>query len=304
MMTKLLYTEGKGTFNEGTIDIPNISNEQIRVKAIYTGVCRSDIDMMQGNFGPLPLTMQGHEGLGKVIEKGKDVYDVDIGDFVATRGEPAYADFYNCEAGTYVKVPECDPKYIIEPVASGINIINSCKMPIERRGRKQGARLLIIGSGFLAQVVYHYLLNFMLEKNIHFIITVYGHSNKELWGEKLSDTIDGKFDVVIDLNNRNEAFEEEIFNTEALLIMGAEKPNKVTTTFSTMLWNSMTLKFPSPRDSGFIECMRKAVELIHSGKIDVSSFWTKGYDRNTEWKEAFNEGLNRPKGYSRGYIKW
>ena len=87
-------------------------------------------------------------------------------------------------------------------------------------------------------------------------------------------------------------------------ILVAEKPNKVTTTFSTMLWNSMTLKFPSPRDSGFIECMRKAVELVHSGKIDVSSFWTKGYDRNTEWKDAFNEGLNRPKGYTRGYIKW
>ena len=260
MMTKLLYTEGKGSFNEGTIDIPDISSEQIRVKAKYTGVCRSDIDMMQGNFGPLPLTMQGHEGLGQVTEKGKNVYDVDIGDFVATRGEPAYADFYNCDIGTYVKVPECDPKYIIEPVACGINIINSSKMPIERRGRKQGANLLIMGSGFLAQVVYHYLLTLMLEKNIHFNITVYGHSNKELWGNKLTDTIDGKYDVVIDLNNRNESFEKEIFNPEALLIMGAEKPNKVTTTFSTMLWNSMTLKFPSPRDSGFIECMHKAVE--------------------------------------------
>ena len=158
-MTKLLYTEGKGSFNEGTIDIPDISSEQIRVKAKYTGVCRSDIDMMQGNFGPLPLTMQGHEGLGQVTEKGKNVYDVDIGDFVATRGEPAYADFYNCDIGTYVKVPECDPKYIIEPVACGINIINSSKMPIERRGRKQGANLLIMGSGFLAQVVYLSLIH-------------------------------------------------------------------------------------------------------------------------------------------------
>ena len=34
-----------------------------------TGVCRSDIEMMIGNFGPF-LYMQGHEGLGQVVEVG------------------------------------------------------------------------------------------------------------------------------------------------------------------------------------------------------------------------------------------
>ena len=48
--------------------------------------------------------MQGHEGLGEVLECGKDVQDVQEGDLVATRGEPAYADEYNAPAGTYVKV--------------------------------------------------------------------------------------------------------------------------------------------------------------------------------------------------------
>ena len=97
MQSRILYTEGKGHFAEGTIDISDVAPNQIRVASKKTGVCRSDIDMMNGNFGPLPLNMQGHEGLGEVVEVGAQITDVKVGDYVATRGEPAYADFYNAE---------------------------------------------------------------------------------------------------------------------------------------------------------------------------------------------------------------
>ena len=80
----ILYTEGKGKFEEGKITIPDLKPYQIRVKSKMTGVCRSDIDMMNGKFGPLPLEMQGHEGLGEVLACGKDVKDVQEGDFHTT----------------------------------------------------------------------------------------------------------------------------------------------------------------------------------------------------------------------------
>ena len=79
-MTRVLATTGEGNFFETTIDIPDCDDNGIQVRAIMTGVCRSDIDMMQGNFGPLPLNMQGHEGLGQVIKVGKNVKDVKEGD--------------------------------------------------------------------------------------------------------------------------------------------------------------------------------------------------------------------------------
>ena len=82
---KILYTEGKGEFKEGEFDVPDIMPNQIRVKSIFTGVCRSDIDMMNGVFGPLPMNMQGHDRLGEVLEIRKDVNDVNIGDYVAPR---------------------------------------------------------------------------------------------------------------------------------------------------------------------------------------------------------------------------
>ena len=76
-MTRLLYTEGKGCFQERTdYEIPKIADNEIRVKSVFTGICRSDIAMMNGKFGPLPLEMQGHEGLGKVLEIGKDLVKI------------------------------------------------------------------------------------------------------------------------------------------------------------------------------------------------------------------------------------
>src|SRR6056300_710317 len=185
MLVKLLQTTGNGKFEEIEWEKPNIGFEEIEVKALMTGVCRSDIDMMNGNFGPLPLSMQGHEGLGKVLEVGSAVDDVQVGDFVATRGEPAYADEYNADQGTYVSVPDAEPKYIIEPVACGLNVVMQEEEQFEKRNNKE-ARICIIGSGFLSWVVHQYL-----QANYFFKIDVIGSSNKELWGDTLKDTFEG-----------------------------------------------------------------------------------------------------------------
>ena len=271
---------------------------QIRVASKKTGVCRSDIDMMNGNFGPLPLNMQGHEGLGEVLEVGAQITDVKVGDYVATRGEPAYADFYNAEDGTYVKVPSLDPKYIVEPVACGLNVVMQEEAQFEARSNKD-AKLCIIGSGFLAWVVYQYL-----NANYFFKIDVIGKSNKELWGDKLKDNFDNDYDIVIDLNTRDEVFKMDLLKPQGLIILGAEKTNSITTNFDKLLWNAVTVVFPSPRQKDFKRCMQTAVKMIESGQLNVDNFWTKGYNRNKEWQTAFAEGNKRMPGYSRGYIEW
>ena len=296
-MTRVLATNGEGTFYETTIEIPECEEDGIQVRAVMTGVCRSDIDMMQGNFGPLPLNMQGHEGLGQVIKVGKYVKDVKEGDYVATRGEPAYADRYNVRAREYVKVAEPLPRNILEPVACGINVVQQPLREIAERSGP-GRRLLILGSGFLAWVAYQTILL----NHLDFEFTVIGNSNKELWGGRLANYYGGKFDVVIDLSNRDDVFTEDILHNEALVVFGVEK--EITTSFANLLWKACTIIFPSPRTDGFYKCMQDAAYWVENGDINVDSFWTKGYNRNTEWKDAFADGVNRPAGYSRGYIKW
>jgi threonine dehydrogenase-like Zn-dependent dehydrogenase len=297
MKVRLLATTGQGSFEELQWDKPAITDDEIEVRAVMTGVCRSDIDMMQGNFGPLPLHMQGHEGLGIVVEVGKNVTDVVPGDYVATRGEPAYADYYNVRQGEYVQVPEAHPKYIIEPVACGLNVVDQAiREIIERQGANK--RLLINGSGFLAWVAYHRLKSL----GLRFQIDVLGSSNLELWGDKLLLGTTDTYDVIIDLGGRLDYFDGASLNDNALIVLASQR--KVTTDFGPLLWKACNIIFPSPRTPGFHQCMKDAVWMIQNKYLNIDKFWTTSYNRNTEWHKAFEDGVNRPEGYSRGYIKW
>jgi D-arabinose 1-dehydrogenase-like Zn-dependent alcohol dehydrogenase len=296
---RILYTEGKGEFKQGEFELPNITSSQIRVKSRLTGICRSDIDMMNGTFGPLPLSMQGHEGLGEVLEVGENIKDIQVGNIVATRGEPAYADEYNADEGTYVVVPKVDPKYIVEPVACGLNVVMQEEFQFVNRNTP-GAKLCIIGSGFLSYVVYQYLI-----MNYSFDIDVIGSSNEKIWGDKLKKQIDSQYDIVIDLNTRSEIFDQDIIKPQGLIVLGAEKTQGITTKFSNLLWKAVTVVFPSPRQKNFVNCMKMAVKMIDSHALmSVDKFWSKGYNRTTEWQDAFKESNLRMPGYNRGYLEW
>ena len=297
-MTRCLQTTGQGYFEEVAYIKPEPSDYEIEVKALMTGVCRSDIDMMQGNFGPLPLHMQGHEGLGVVTKVGSGIGATQVGDIVATRGEPAYADVYNVRINEYVKVPEASPEYILEPVACGINVIQQPIREIAERSGP-GKRLLILGSGFLAWVAY----NTILLNHIDFNIDVIGSSNTDLWGDKLLVATTESYDVVVDLSGKYEIGNGIQLNNNALIIDAVGKAVDHQEA-QAQLWKACTTIKPSPRNDGFYQCMVDAEYWITNGDIKVDSFWTKCYNRNTEWQQAFADGVDRPNGYSRGYIKW
>jgi D-arabinose 1-dehydrogenase-like Zn-dependent alcohol dehydrogenase len=300
MIVKCLQTKGQGYFEEVTYELPNLKEDEIHVQTIMTGVCRSDLDMMVGTFGPLPLHMQGHEGIGQVIRVGENCNDVKVGDYVATRGEPAYADQYLVRKNEYVQIPEADPKYILEPVACGINLIDQCKEQIEvRQGKDDNTRMLIIGSGFLAYVAYHT----MRLNGFVYHVDVLGSSNQELWNDKLLSATDHGYDVVVDLTGKYRLGIDINLNNNALIIDGVGKGLDREES-QVQLWKSCTTMRPSPRNPRFIDCMHFARYWIEKNYLEVDSFWSQCYNRSTEWKQAFIDGVNRPSGYSRGYIKW
>lgn len=293
MRTRVLITNGDGKFIEGGWDKPEPLDTEIEVKAVMTGICRSDIDMMNGTFGPLPLEMQGHEGLGVVTKVGSSISDVKVGDYVATRGEPAYSDYYNCRDKEFVVVEELHPKYILEPVACGINCV------VEDFQDRPNTKTIILGSGFLAWVVYNNL-------KMHFPempVDVLGANNLELWGDKLLAFTSESYDNVIDLSGKYELGTEINLNNNALIIDAVGKAVSKEEAQS-QLWKAVTTIKPSPRTPKFINAMYQARWMIENGELEVDSFWTRGYNRNTEWQQAFKDGSNRLQGYSRGYIKW
>jgi len=291
-MNRVLATVGVGKFFETEYEVPLMLPTDICVRAVMTGVCRSDIDMMQGNFTPLPLNMQGHEGLGQVIDVGSEIKDVKIGDYVATRGEPAYADIYNVRQNEYVWVPEAHPRYILEPVACGINTVDAADC-----GKQD--KILILGSGFLAWVAYYTLTKFKHCNNVD----VLGSSNQSLWGDKLLMGTTESYDVVIDLSGKYELGTDINLNNNAIIVDAVGKAVSREEA-QAQLWKAVTTIKPSPRNPNFHQCMKDAVWMIENGYLEVDSFWTRCYNRNTEWQQAFADGVDRPSGYSRGYIKW
>ena len=165
------------------------------------------------------------------------------------------------------------------------------------------ARLLIIGTGFLAYVAYKTLKNLGIE----IAVDVVGSSNKDMWAKEdvtLLEKPNEGYDVVINLKeNHNWLENSNIVNNNACLIeaVGRSVSKKEN---DNLLWKAVTTVRPSPRKTIFIECMELAVNWIKNGQLDVDSFWTKAYNRDTEWQSAFADGLDRPVGYSRGYIYW
>lgn len=293
MIVRCLQTTGQGYFEEVEYDKPEPTSTEIEVQAVMTGVCRSDIDMMNGNFGPLPLHMQGHEGLGIVTKVGASIENVKVGDYVATRGEPAYADFYNCRDKEFVVVEELNPKYILEPVACGINCV------VDDFQDRANGKTIILGSGFLAWVVFNNL-------KMHFPnmeVDVLGASNIELWGDTLLLGTSESYDNVIDLSGKYALGTEINLNNNALIVDAVGKA-VTKEEAQAQLWKAVTTVKPSPRTPKFINAMYQARWMIENGELEVDSFWTRSYNRNIEWQQAFVDGVNRPDGYSRGYIKW
>lgn len=300
-MVRVLATTGDGSFKETEYTVPPVQQDEIRVRAVMTGVCRSDVAMMNGDFGPLPLHMQGHEGLAQVIAVGSGVSGrVELGDFVATRGEPAYADEYNVKPDQWVVVPSADPRWILEPVACGVNCVLQARRAIaDVQNNTPLPKAVIVGSGFLAKVV-HRTFGILFPE---ISVDVIGSSNKDYFGTLQKDFV-GTYDIVVDLKEDDRVFTTECVNENAVVIMATEKPSGIDTTFSEFLWKAVTMVFPSPRAPTFYEAMVLAKKWQLEGKLSLDNFWTRGYNRETEWQQAFEDANNRTNNYGRGYIVW
>ena len=303
-MVKILYTSGNGVFEEAKYSPGKLDAQDIHVRAVMTGVCRSDIAMMNGDFGPLPIHMQGHEGLAQVMAVGSGVSGVQPGDYVATRGEPAYADEYHVKPEQWVVVPEADPKWILEPVACGVNCVLQARHAIALQTTTTPLpRACIIGSGFLAKIVLRTFA--ILFPDIS--VDVIGKSNEEWFddqGHSLLIDFDGTYDIIVDLKEDDRVFNTDCINENAIIIMATEKPEGIDTTLANMLWKAVTMIFPSPRAPTFYEAMICARNWQLDGKLVLDNFWDRSYNRTTEWQQAFEDANNRVGNYGRGYIQW
>lgn len=79
-----------------TVKTPSIKVDEVKIKVLYTGICGSDIHNFKGEYTKItPLTL-GHEFSGEIVEIGKKVMNLQIGDIVSSE-----TTFEVCETCTY-----------------------------------------------------------------------------------------------------------------------------------------------------------------------------------------------------------
>lgn len=318
MLTKTLHSFKAKQITETEWNRPEMTDDQIEVKTIFCGVCRSDIGSYN-RWEDMPCTSEdnptgighfGHEGLGEVTRVGKNITGVEIGDIVSTWSDPAYSDYYYAKQNEFAVVPEASHKYILQPVACAINILHKTRLFQDTMGYNEHP-ILLLGTGFMSIVIGQYCKANKLD------LIVVGNSNKEIWSdmgyylysiEEVKKGF-GPFKVIIDLTSKAEMYEvisKELAALEALICYAATPSKPVTTNFFENCWNCHTLIMPSPRNSDFGMIMEWTSKLVEMGVLNTDILWSAGYNRNDmkEVKKAFEDGTKRPAGYLRGFIYW
>ena len=299
MKTNIIDSRGAEILTYHSFIKNDPADDEIEIKTEFCGICRSDIAVYAGWESPLPFGHFGHEGAGTVTKVGKCISSVQEGDFVATISDPAYGTFYNAKESEFVKIPELSSKYIIQPVACAINILNETLF--HARGREDA--ICMFGTGFMSLIIGQYCK----KNNIELIVV--GSANQEMWSEigydlKTRDDVKKeKFSVIMDLSSKAATFDLmcDIIEIEGLMVMASTPFTPVTTNFFKNSWNCSNFIFPSPRNTRFRDMMSTTVGLMEDNIIQPENLWTRGYKIDNA-KQGFDDGTHRDKSYIRGFI--
>lgn len=120
MKVAIMTGIGKMDFTER--DIPTPKDDEVLVKLEYVGICGSDIHYYEsgriGNFIVEPPFVLGHEPGGTVIEVGKNVKHLQVGDRVALEPGKTCGKCEWCRQGKYNLCP--DVQFFATPPVDGV----------------------------------------------------------------------------------------------------------------------------------------------------------------------------------------
>ncbi len=120
MKTAVMLGIGKMGFEER--DIPKVKDNEVLVKLEYVGICGSDLHYYEtgaiGDYVVEPPFVLGHEPGGTVVEVGKNVKQLKIGDRVALEPGKTCGHCEFCKTGNYNLCP--DVVFFATPPVDGV----------------------------------------------------------------------------------------------------------------------------------------------------------------------------------------
>jgi len=119
---KTTYMTDIGKIEMGEIDIPVPKDDEVLVKLEYVGICGSDVHYFEtgaiGDYVVKPPFVLGHEAGGTVVETGKNVTNLSIGDRVALEPGKTCGKCEMCLSGKYNLCP--DVVFFATPPVDGV----------------------------------------------------------------------------------------------------------------------------------------------------------------------------------------
>ncbi|WP_328989872.1 zinc-dependent alcohol dehydrogenase family protein [Kribbella sp. NBC_01245] len=82
-----------------TIPDPTPRPRDVVIQVVATGICGTDLHILEGEFAPSLPVVPGHEFAGRVVEIGADVTEVAVGDAVAVDPSLYCFECYYCQRG-------------------------------------------------------------------------------------------------------------------------------------------------------------------------------------------------------------
>ena len=106
-MKALVKAKPEAGLSYEDVPVPAIGRADVLIKVLRTGICGTDLHIYswdpwaQANV-PVPLII-GHEFVGRIVELGTDVDDLEVGDLVSGEGHLVCGRCRNCIAGRRVQ---------------------------------------------------------------------------------------------------------------------------------------------------------------------------------------------------------
>jgi S-(hydroxymethyl)glutathione dehydrogenase/alcohol dehydrogenase len=105
-----------------TVQLQPPKPHEVVVQMGASGVCHTDLILQHSEYAPKPMVL-GHEGAGTVVEVGRDVRSVKVGDRVALNWSPACGTCYCCARGQTYLCEEVEQAIVKGTMRDGTNRI-------------------------------------------------------------------------------------------------------------------------------------------------------------------------------------
>ncbi len=108
MKAVVKYKSGAGNVGLREVDEPGISDNQVKIRVSYCGICGTDLHVFHDRFRNYPPVVLGHEFAGTVVETGPGVSQIRRGDLVTVLPASAVTcgECYSCRQGQFMFCPE------------------------------------------------------------------------------------------------------------------------------------------------------------------------------------------------------